>query len=131
MAIKTSTTVELEEALGKQIRRARLRLDIDQATLADRASISVGALRNLEAGKGARLTTLVRVLRSLDLEDWLLTLEPEPEIGPLDRLRGIDQVVEPKRASKKKARTVTSDKSAKPVTYRLTPNSHPSDKVRG
>jgi len=104
MTIKTAATNGLEQALGAQLRRARLRQDIDQITLAERASVAVGALRNLEAGNGARLTTLMRVLRALDLEHWIHTLEPEPELGPLDRLRGLDRIVEPKRASRKAGR---------------------------
>ncbi|WP_430867456.1 helix-turn-helix domain-containing protein [Demequina aurantiaca] len=104
MAIKTAVTDELESALGAQIRRARLRQDVDQITLARRASVSVGSIRNLEAGKGARLTTLMRVLRTLGLADWIYSLEPEPEVGPLDKLSGLDRVVEPKRATARKAR---------------------------
>lgn len=104
MVIKTGVTDEFEAALGAQIRRARLRQDIDQMTLAQRASVSVGSVRNLESGRGARLTTLVRVLLALGLTDWLQTLEPEPELGPLGKLRGLDRVIEPKRASARKPR---------------------------
>ena len=72
-------------------------------SLAPRANVSLGALQNLELGKGARIATLVQVLRALDREYWLDTLEPEPLLGPLDLLEGRDAPAEPRRASRKQA----------------------------
>lgn len=103
MVVKTESVSSAEQRLGVQIRRARLLDDVDQKTLAGRANISLGALQNLELGKGARLSTLVRVLRVLGREQWLDTLEPEPEPGPLDLLEGRDAPAEPRRASRRSA----------------------------
>lgn len=55
-----------------------------------------------ETGSGARIATLVRVLREVGLEDWLATLASEPELGPIDRLEGRVVPAEPKRASRKR-----------------------------
>ena len=65
------TLADWQRALGEQVRQARLDADIDQQTLADRVSISVGALRNLEQGRGARLSTVIQVARGLGQESWL------------------------------------------------------------
>ncbi len=93
------STEDVEAELGAQFRRARLNLDLDQKSLAARANVAVGALQNLESGRGSTLRTLVRVARALDRLDWLLGLEPEPEISPIALLRAREQSQEPRRAS--------------------------------
>src|SRR3546814_17030341 len=65
----------LQVRLGDQLRRLRLARDLDQLTLADKAGVSEKALRNLEAGRGSSLSTLLQVLRALDRLDWLETLD--------------------------------------------------------
>jgi transcriptional regulator with XRE-family HTH domain len=69
--------------IGERIRAERLRQDLTQATLADKAGISPRALRTLEAGGGAQLTTLVRTMKALGAESALLALLPEPTISPM------------------------------------------------
>ena len=44
---------------------------LTQAEVAERANVSLGALRHLESGSGATVSTLVKVLRALGQEDWL------------------------------------------------------------
>lgn len=83
-----SSTDDLEGRLGSQIRSLRLDAGHDQQTLADLADVGLSSLKNLEKGRGSTLRTLVRVLRALDVADWLETLAPEPTISPLDVLRG-------------------------------------------
>ena len=69
--------------IGDAIRALRLESGIRQTDLAKQADISESALKNLESGHGATLTTLVRVLRALRRESWLDTLKPAPVINPL------------------------------------------------
>lgn len=90
-----------EVRLGEQIRRARLFADIDQVSLAAKANISVRALANLENGRGSQLRTLIRVIRALDREDWLDSLEPAPEFSPLALLREREGQREPKRVARR------------------------------
>ncbi len=85
------TAEELEAELGAQLRAARLRRNLSQANLAASAGIALGSLRNLEAGKGATITTLVRVIRSLRMEDWIASLQPEVSISPLQMLKAKKQ----------------------------------------
>jgi transcriptional regulator with XRE-family HTH domain len=80
---------KLEEVLGRNVRQARIHEQLTQAEVATRANVSLGALRHLESGSGATVSTLVKVLRALGQEEWLTTLasEPDPTVfNPLDLL---------------------------------------------
>ncbi len=83
MALSNETPPELEAALGLRLKALRLDRNIDQKTLAERAGISVRALRNLEGGQGSTLRTLTSVLRALGRADWLKTIAPVATINPL------------------------------------------------
>ena len=77
------TVEEMEAALGANLKALRLDLNIDQQTVAARAGISIGALKNLENGRGSTMRTLVSTLRALDRADWLTTIAPVASINPL------------------------------------------------
>jgi len=95
MSIQNKTTEEWEARLGEQFRALRIEQNIDQEALAERASISRGALRNLESGAGSSLATIIKVARALDRSEWLETLDDTGgEISPMDLLRR--QKAEPK-----------------------------------
>jgi transcriptional regulator with XRE-family HTH domain len=64
--ITFQTPKELQVALGARVRRLRLARNIDQRATADKAGISEKALRNLEAGRGSTVETLLRTLKALD-----------------------------------------------------------------
>lgn len=81
------TDAEWLAYLGEQVREQRMRAGLDQQTLARRASISVGAVKNLESGKGSSLTSLVKVIRALRREDWLQSLAPRITVSPMQMLR--------------------------------------------
>jgi transcriptional regulator with XRE-family HTH domain len=89
MQIKHSqnTTLEWEQTMGKQVRAARIAQDLDQSSLASMANISIGALSNLERGRGSSLATLIAVVRALGRTDWLETLAPAIAVSPLQMLR--------------------------------------------
>lgn len=81
------TTVEREAELGRNLRDLRLRQNIDQRQLAERADVALNAVKRLEGGKGATVTSLVKVLRALGREDWLETLAPQITVSPLQILK--------------------------------------------
>ncbi|SRR5581483_11568443 len=83
----STTTREWEAELGQQIRTLRLRLDLDQKQLAERAGIALNAVKNLETGKGASLHSLIQVLRILNRTNWLETLAPAVSISPVQMLK--------------------------------------------
>lgn len=82
MAIARSTP-EWEALVGERVRAARIRASLEQKALARAANVSVGAVKNLEGGKGSTLKTLIRVLRVLDLVRVLETLPPADTVSPI------------------------------------------------
>jgi len=91
------TVHEWEAQLGEQVRAARIAADLDQATVAERADLSLGAVKNLEGGKGSSLKTLIRVLRVLECTDWLEALAPPITISPLQMLAARSSAPGPRR----------------------------------
>jgi transcriptional regulator with XRE-family HTH domain len=85
----TTTVEELERTLGRGARSIRIARKLTQNDVAEMANISIGAVQHLESGAGATTTTLVKVLRALDAETWLTTLEPPP--APFDPLQLLAQ----------------------------------------
>lgn len=82
-----ATTEEWEQRLGHDVRRLRHRQRFTQAELAERANVSLSALKYLEGGRGSSLSTMVRVARALGRSDWLAGFAPaEPQISPMAML---------------------------------------------
>lgn len=99
----TSNTIgELEILIGEHLKALRLDQNVDQKSLAARAGISVGALKNLESGAGSSTKSLVAVLRALGREEWLSTIAPVASINPLTMPRVATQR---QRASRKTSRS--------------------------
>lgn len=78
---------ELQVLLGEQLRALRLSKNLDQITTAELAGISEKALRNLEAGRGSRVESFLRVLKALDSLAGLELVAPRPSVSPLALLR--------------------------------------------
>ena len=97
------TTAELESSLGAKLKSLRLERNIDQQTLAERAGISLRALKNLEGGAGSTLKSLVSVLRALGRESWLNTVAPMATINPLTMTRKS----EPRQRASRRRNTTT------------------------
>jgi transcriptional regulator with XRE-family HTH domain len=83
MATTYLTPQEMEAELGDKLKAQRLSGNLDQKTLAERAGVSLRALRNLEGGQGSTIKTLVSVLRALGRQDWLQAIAPVATINPL------------------------------------------------
>lgn len=81
------TVDEWGAELGRHLRELRLRRNIDQRQLAEQAAVALNAIKNLESGKGATVTSLIKVLRALGREEWLSTLAPQISISPLQMLK--------------------------------------------
>ena len=82
-----ASTAEIEAHVGEQVRALRIAAGLDQAELARRAGLSLGAVKNLEQGNGSSLRTVVRVVRALGRDDWITSLSPRVGISPIDVLR--------------------------------------------
>jgi transcriptional regulator with XRE-family HTH domain len=85
------STEEWEERIGHQVRAMRISAGIEQAELAIAAGISVGAVRNLERGRGSTVRTLVRTVHALERDDWLESLSPHSTVSPLDLVRSVSR----------------------------------------
>ena len=83
--MKDPTGIEAE--LGHQVRALRLRQNLNQRQMAERAGIALNAVKNLESGRGATLRTLTQTLRVLNRAEWLTTLAPAVSISPVQMLR--------------------------------------------
>ncbi len=73
--------------IGKRIAAARLGLSLTQADLAEQAGLSKRTIERIEAGASAQLSSLVRILRVLQLLPGLELLFPEPVLSPIDLLK--------------------------------------------
>ena len=81
------TTVEWEMELGQQLRDIRLRQNINQHQLAERADVALNVVKRLESGKGVTTTSLIKVLQTLGREDWIGALAPRVSVSPLQLLK--------------------------------------------
>ena len=93
------TAAEWEQLLGARLRELRLLKNLDQQSLAERAGVSLNAIKHLEGGKGARVHSLIKVLRALERVDWLDALAPTVSISPMQMLRRASR--EPRRARRR------------------------------
>jgi transcriptional regulator with XRE-family HTH domain len=85
--MNTRTTDEWSAELGAQLRQLRLRKQIEQKQLSEMAGVALNAVKNLESGKGATVSSLIKVLRALGRADWFQSLAPSVSISPLQLLK--------------------------------------------
>ena len=99
MEFQLSSTVEESEAsFGRAVRRLRLARRLTQAELAERANVSLSALKNLERGAGSSLASVVRVARALGRSEWLDSFAPaESDFSPMELLRARAAASRPRR----------------------------------
>ncbi len=97
---QSMTSTELEERLGARLRELRLLQNLDQKSLAQRAGIALNAVKHLEAGQGARVNSLLKVVRALGRSEWLETLAPTVSISPMQMLK--KGIREPRRVRRRK-----------------------------
>jgi transcriptional regulator with XRE-family HTH domain len=73
--------------LGGRLAQRRLELQLTQEMLAEQAGVSKRTVERIEAGATAQMSTLIRVLRVLELLDRLETLAPEAGPRPMDLVK--------------------------------------------
>ncbi len=72
---------------GERCARYRLDLRLTQADVAERAGLSKRTVERIEAGASAQLSSIIRLLRVLDLIPGLEIMIPETETRPMDLLK--------------------------------------------
>ena len=100
---KLNTTPTILAEIGQRIAHRRIEMRLTQAVAAERAGIGKRTLEAIEAGNDCQFSSLISLLRVLNLFEHLNQLVPEATISPMEMLKM--QGKQRKRASSPK--TVT------------------------
>ncbi len=100
--IRLLSNPQIEQELGKRLKRKRLDLNLSQMEVATRSGFSRRTITAIENGEGSTLTTLIGMLRALNALDTLEEFLPDPGISPLALMRLQE---EPVKYSSKPRRT--------------------------
>ena len=68
--------------IGSRVRRARLKQNITQQSLAEFSGVSLSSLKKIENGKIGSFESFLRVLRTLGMLDMLQSLTEEEQLSP-------------------------------------------------
>lgn len=76
--------------IGRRLKKRRLRQNLTQQSLADRAGISRPTISDMERGKPFEMLTLIQSLRALRELEAIDAFLPDPGISPLQlaKMRG-------------------------------------------
>jgi transcriptional regulator with XRE-family HTH domain len=73
--------------LGARLARRRIDLQLTQAALADQAGVAKRTVERIESGASAQMSSVIRLLRVLELLPGLEQLVPTAGPGPMELLR--------------------------------------------
>ena len=73
--------------IGNRITRYRLNQDKTQAALAQEAGVSNQTMARVEHGNSVQASSIIRILRALQLVENLDTVIPEPAVSPVQQLK--------------------------------------------
>ena len=73
--------------IGKRVTQYRLNQDKTQAALAQEAGVSHRTMIRAEHGHSVQASSLIRILRALQLIENLDALIPEPAVSPVQQLK--------------------------------------------
>lgn len=107
--ILTEDTILTE--IGQRIARRRLDFQLTQADVAEQAGVAKRTVERIEAGASAQMSSLVRILRVLDLLPGLDRMIPEAAPRPMNLLKQKGKVRQ--RASRRRG----SDQPSKPWSW--------------
>ena len=93
------------EEIGNRITQHRLNQNKTQAALAQEAGVSNRTLTRVEHGHSVQASSLIRILRALQLVDNLDALIPEPVVSPLQQLK-----MQGKRRKRASSKSVKANK---------------------
>lgn len=89
--------------IGQRFKKLRLRKNLSQEELANRAMLSISTIKSLEAGKG-KLQSMIAVLRELGALDNLDSFLPDIGISPMQlaKMKGVKRQRATGKLGKKK-----------------------------
>jgi len=73
--------------IGERVTRRRLDLQLTQADVAEQAGVAKRTVERIEAGASAQMSSIIRILRVLDLLPGLDRMIPEAGPRPMDLLK--------------------------------------------
>jgi len=97
--------------IGERVARRRLDLQLTQADVADQAGVAKRTVERVEGGASAQMSSIIRILRVLDLLPGLDRMIPEAGPRPMNLLKQKGKVRQ--RASRRRR----SDRSYKPWSW--------------
>ena len=71
------TDIEYLELLGNRVKDQRLNRNISQLEMADFCGVNRRTISLFENGKGIHLISFIRILRKLDMDEFLIDFIPE------------------------------------------------------
>jgi len=86
--------------IGERLARRRLDLQLTQAEMAEQAGVAKRTVERIEAGASAQMSSIIRILRVLDLLPGLDRMIPEVGPRPMDLLKRKSKVRQ--RASRRR-----------------------------
>ena len=99
----TLTETQLEALIGKRLKQNRLRQNLNQTELAERAGLARRTITSVENGNGCTLGTLIRLVRALKIEHTLEELIKPLPLSP-NAIRQAQILAEPNRKYASKPR---------------------------
>ena len=102
-----ATSQQIELSLCEQIGKIRLVRNLTQEQVAVKAGVSLKTIGRLERGQGSSLDTFIRVMIALGLQSNLMSLLPDPDIRPIER-------VTERGSERQRARPISSSESETP-----------------
>lgn len=97
--------------IGARVARRRLDFQLTQADVAEQAGVAKRTVERIEAGASAQMSSIIRILRVLDMLPGLDRMIPETGPRPMDLLKQKGKVRQ--RASRRRR----SDRSNKPWSW--------------
>ena len=91
--------------IGERIARRRLDLQLTQADVAEQAGVAKRTVERIEAGGSAQMSSMIRILRGLDLLPGLDRMIPEAGPRPMDLLKRKGKVRQRASSSRRRDRT--------------------------
>lgn len=77
------TTAQVEQELGRRLKRRRLELNVSQQGIALRSGLARRTITAVEQGQGGTLATFIEMLRAVDALEQLEDVLPDPGPNPL------------------------------------------------
>lgn len=97
--------------IGQRVARRRLDFQLTQADVAEQAGVAKRTVERIEAGASAQMSSIIRILRVLDLLPGLDRMLPEAAPRPMNLLKQKGKVRQ--RASRRRG----SDQPGKPWSW--------------